>query len=78
MIIYLLEWGLDEYYTNTIALVDSMIFPTIEDACSRAMGFEGNMPSIIKYDLETHQMVREWTDIPALNTEIGIISALIQ
>ena len=78
MIIYLLEWDVDEYYASTVQLMNSLVFAYIEDACSRAMGFEGNMPSIIKYDLETHQMVREWTDIPALNTEIGIISALIQ
>jgi len=76
MIIYLLEWGLDEYYTTTIALVDSMIFPTLEDACSKAMEFGINKPSIIKYNVNTHQMVREWTDILALDAEIGGYIAL--
>ena len=78
MIIYLLEWDVDEYYASTVQLMNSLVFAYIEDACSRAMGYEDNMPSIIKYDLDTHTVVKVWTDIPELNTEIGIISALIQ
>ena len=73
MIIYLLEWDVDEYYASTVQLINSLAFAYIEDACSRAMEYKDNMPSIIKYDLETHEVIQYWTDIPALNTEIGAV-----
>jgi len=73
MIIYILEWGRDSYYATTAQLMSLLAFPTIEDACSRAMGFEGNRSNIIKYDLDNHKVIKEYTDISALDAEIGAI-----
>ena len=73
MIIYILEWGMDSYYATSSQLMNLLAFPTIEDACSRAMGFEGNIPNIVKYDLDNHKIIKEYTDIPTLNAEIGTV-----
>jgi len=69
MKVYVLEWGLDSHYSTNVGMLTN-VFPTLEDACSRAMEYSVK-PNIVVYDLITHTAVKEYTDIPALDASIG-------
>jgi len=74
MVVYILEWGIDIRCTSTVQFANTIIFSTLEDAVSIAMEYESSIiPNIVKYDLTTHRVIKEYTDIPALDTEIGAI-----
>ena len=73
MIIYILEWGKDSYYATTEQLTNLLAFSTLEDAVSIAMVYEDNIPNILKYDLENRKVIKEYTDIPALDAKIGAL-----
>ena len=73
IIIYVLEWGIDICYSSTVQFVNTTVFSTIEDACSKAIEYKENVPNIIKYDLENRKVLHEWHDIPALDVEIGTL-----
>jgi len=73
MIIYVLEWGRDSYYARSEQLINLLAFPTIEDAVSIAMVYEDNIPNILKYDLENRKVIKEYTDIPALDAKISAL-----
>ena len=73
MIVYILEWGIDIRCSSAVQFANTTVFPTIEDACSKAMEYKENIPNIIKYDLENSKVLHEWHDIPALNAEIGAL-----
>ena len=73
MIIYILEWGIDIRCSSAVQFANTTVFPTIEDACSKAMEYKENIPNIIKYDLENSKVLHEWHDIPVLDAEIGAL-----
>ena len=73
MVIYVLEWGIDVRYSSAVQFVNTTVFPTIEDAVSVAMGYEENVPNVIKYDLKNRKVLHEWHDILALDAEIGAL-----
>ena len=73
MIIYVLEWGIDIRYSSTVQFANTIVFPTIEDACSKAMEYKENVPNVVKYDLKNRKVLHEWHDIPALDAEIGTL-----
>ena len=73
MIVYILEWGIDIRYSSTVQFVNTTVFPTLEDACSRAMEFTNNIPSICKYNIATHKIIQKWHNIPVLDAKIGAL-----
>ena len=74
MIVYILEWGIDIRCSSAVQFANTTVFPTIEDACSKAMEYKKNIPNIIKYDLDNHKVIKEYTDIPALDAEISTVT----
>ena len=75
MIIYILEWGYDRYKGTSLEIINRLVYLTLEDACSKAMTYYKDCrPNIIKYDLETHETIKEYTNIPALDAEISAVT----
>ena len=73
MVVYILEWGIDIHYSSTVQFVNTTVFPTLEDACSKAMEYKENVPNVIKYDLKNRKVLHEWHNITALDAEIGAL-----
>ena len=73
MIVYILECGIDIRCSSAVQFANTTVFPTIEDACSKAMEYKENIPNIIKYDLENSKVLHEWNNIPVLDAEIGAL-----
>ena len=74
MIIYILEWGYDRYKGTSLEIINRLVYLTLEDACSKAMTYYKDCgPNIIKYDLKNRKVIKEYTDISALDVEIGAL-----
>ena len=73
MIIYILEWGIDIRCSSAVQFANTIVFPTIEDACSKAMEYKDNIPNILKYDLENRKVIKEYTNIPELDAKISAL-----